>query len=203
MSKALLQITALQFGYKGQAMNSPLDLTLNQPFRLAVVGENGSGKSTLLRTLLGLLPSISGKYAWDETLRLSYVAQEHQFDPIIPLTVRDLLNMAQFVYPKSKWQESFLAELKEQFKIGLLEDMLLANLSSGQKQRVLLFRGLLCCPDVLILDESWEFLDKQFRGVLDECLHTLFEQQQMSLLFVQHDEKKVKERADQILELGI
>ena len=51
----------LVLGYEGQAVVSGLSFQVNQGDYLFILGENGSGKSTLIKTLLRLIPPLSGK----------------------------------------------------------------------------------------------------------------------------------------------
>ncbi len=54
-----IETVELSAGYSTPVL-SGLNLTVNDGDYLCIIGSNGSGKSTLMRTLLGLLPPLSG-----------------------------------------------------------------------------------------------------------------------------------------------
>ena len=58
----MAQITCrdLSIGYDGRAIRNHINFSLHKGDYLCVIGENGSGKSTLMKTLLHLLPPVSG-----------------------------------------------------------------------------------------------------------------------------------------------
>ena len=55
-----LKCENLTVGYDKKTILSNLSFEINSGDYLCIVGENGSGKSTLMKTILGLIPSISG-----------------------------------------------------------------------------------------------------------------------------------------------
>ncbi|HAM16306.1 MAG TPA: ABC transporter, partial [Eggerthellaceae bacterium] len=57
---AYLSCKDLEVGYAGAPVASGLSFAVSSGDALFVVGENGAGKSTLMKTLLGLLPALSG-----------------------------------------------------------------------------------------------------------------------------------------------
>ena len=61
----MLKATDLSIGYDGHAVISDLNFTINKGDHLCIIGENGSGKTTLMRTMLGLIPPVSGKIEMD------------------------------------------------------------------------------------------------------------------------------------------
>ncbi len=57
----------LSVGYDGVPVEKDLSFSVNKGDYLCIVGENGSGKTTLMKTLLGLIPPVSGKILFDTT----------------------------------------------------------------------------------------------------------------------------------------
>ena len=60
-SRPLVSVQDLSVGYGQVAVCGPATFSLTEGEVLALVGVNGAGKSTLLRTVLGLLPPLSGQ----------------------------------------------------------------------------------------------------------------------------------------------
>ena len=76
---AILTCDNLSFGYEGRALIRSLNFAVQAGDYLCIVGENGSGKSTLMRTILGLLPPLSGKVIFGEGLKqteIGYLPQQ-------------------------------------------------------------------------------------------------------------------------------
>ena len=90
MQDNLIMLDNLSIGYRGQSVLSGITLSIKRNSFTAILGANGAGKSTLLKTLLGLLPPISGQI---KTMTIDgtppvfgYVPQFNQFDPYYLLT---------------------------------------------------------------------------------------------------------------------
>ncbi|TVP97050.1 MAG: ATP-binding cassette domain-containing protein [Planctomycetaceae bacterium] len=133
-----------------------------------LMGPNGAGKTTTLRMILGLLEPDSG-YAEVDSMRtsedptavkakLGFVSAN---DGVYSwLTVREMLLFFADLYrvdPDVAAQR--LAELAELLDIRDLLDRRAGGLSTGQRQRVTLVRGLIHDPPVMLLDEPTRGLD--------------------------------------------
>ena len=57
---SLIKVTELSCGYEREPVISGLTFKVDRGDYLCIVGENGSGKTTLMKTLLGLIPPLSG-----------------------------------------------------------------------------------------------------------------------------------------------
>ncbi len=104
---SLLSCHQLACGYDDRVVVSGVTLSLEPRTSITLLGPNGSGKSTLLKTLVRMLPVISGelKLGEDElgglsdqevARRIAYVPQEelHAFD----FLVRDVVTMGRLPY---------------------------------------------------------------------------------------------------------
>ncbi|MCB1215605.1 MAG: ATP-binding cassette domain-containing protein, partial [Deltaproteobacteria bacterium] len=158
----LLKVKKLIIGHH-QALTPAIDFTLEAGQSLSLGGPNGVGKSTLLKVLAGLKPPISGSYLWQDKIRLSYLAQELELDPLFPLNVQDFLKMGQLFKPSLEaqkwqgWQELILNILNLQN----IQRASFHELSGGQKQVCGLARALRSQPQVLLLDEPFNHLDSK------------------------------------------
>ena len=77
----LLSITNAKLAYGHYPMLDQADFALEQGERVGLIGRNGTGKSSLLLTLSGKIRLDDGLFFIRPGLRVSYVAQEPQFDP--------------------------------------------------------------------------------------------------------------------------
>ena len=133
-----------------------------------LLGPNGAGKTTTLRMVLGLVKPDSGyaevggyRTAVDPTavkLRLGFVSAS---DGVYPwLTVREMLLYFADLYGVPHSEASTRCEhLAELMGIKPLLDRRAGTLSTGQRQRVTLVRGLIHDPPVMLLDEPTRGLD--------------------------------------------
>ncbi len=73
--KMLFETHDLVIGYD-ELLSKPLNFSMERGQKIALVGTNGIGKTTLLKSILGLIPSISGECELGEKLQLGYFEQE-------------------------------------------------------------------------------------------------------------------------------
>ncbi len=203
----LLTLHALEIGYQNLKVAGPLSWQIPQGIRLGIIGGNGSGKSSLVKTLLGIIPSLSGSYQWAENTQFTYVPQEHQMDRLFPLNVEDILKMGslnQLSHFKltSKKFEMKAAELLEKMELLPLRKKLLRELSGGQRQRALIARALMCEPEVLIMDEPHNSLDHQFREKIWNVLEKLRQTRSFSWMVIDHDLNRILTQIDRIRLMG-
>ncbi len=132
--------------------------------KLALLGSNGSGKSTLLQIISGHIVPTVGAITFsqnNENLDVEKVFQHIAFcSPALELieefSIQEFLEH-HFYYKKSNYSVQKILEY-----IGLQEraNTLLANASSGMKQRVKLAQAFFCNASVLLLDEPCTNLDE-------------------------------------------
>ncbi len=173
----------LDIGYQGKVVvpNVNFDLTCGQS--LALVGINGSGKTTLLKTIVGLLPPIKGDicvlgHAPGENPRqMAYLSQFHDSGFILPLRVKDVVEMGRFtergLFGRITAQdEQIISSALQRMDIEELRDLPLRMLSGGQQQRTYMAQVLARQADLIVLDEPTASLDASgrelFSRIMDE-----------------------------------
>lgn len=164
-----LELVNAAIGYGRKALISCLDLKVNSGDVIFLSGPNGSGKSTLAKTLLGVLPLVSGRRVTDFA-RLAYVPQSSHFDIQYPITVEALggagcaaeSGAAPAAEPRAGGVET--RQVLEQVGLVSCAKSLLREVSGGQLQRALIARALVANPDFLLLDEPFSNLDRSGRG---------------------------------------
>lgn len=203
----LLTVRDLRVGYRGQALLPPLSLEVGRGEFWGLVGANGSGKTTMLRTLLGLVPPISGLVDRGPGVRLAYVPQRSDLEDRLPGRVLDVVREG----VDRGW--SFLAPVRCARERGRIREALeavgawdvrlqpFAHLSEGQKQRVEVATALVSEPDLLVLDEPTAAMD--FAGEHDvfDLLTDLIRSRSVSVLVVSHHLGLLLEHASRLVVL--
>ena len=154
--ESIVRFSGVSLGYGRTPVLSAVDLTLKTGDFFGLVGPNGAGKTTLLLGLIGLLPVQGGQATRQSGIRFGYVPQRQNLDDIFPLTVADVIQMADIFTPGSSIK---LHQVLETVGLSGRARDFYRDLSGGQRQRVLLARALAVDPDVLVLDEPTTGLD--------------------------------------------
>ncbi len=199
-----------------------LSLSIHKSQKIAIIAKNGAGKTTLLNVITGKDKPDSGQIVLRNGVSIGYLSQSLKlnesktiFDEIYQssseiINVIKNYELAMLSNDKSqlqKWLEKMEAlqawdfEVKVHQIIAELQlpdgNMLISNLSGGQKKRVLLASLLINEPDLLILDEPTNHLDLEMIEWLEEYLmHS-----NCTLLMVTHDRYFLDRVCNEILEL--
>jgi ATP-binding cassette subfamily F protein 3 len=162
----ILTLERASVGYGDHVVLRDLSLGVDMDDRIALLGANGNGKSTLARLLAGRLVPMAGEMRRGPNLRVGYFAQ-HQTDELVAgETPVDHMGRA---LPRAT-----PAQLRAQLaRFGLDADRAetpVANLSGGEKARLLLALATRDAPQLLILDEPTNHLDIDAREALVKAL---------------------------------
>ena len=206
----LLACRDASLGYEGKAIWEHLDFRVCRGDYICIVGENGSGKSTLLKSLLGLLPPLSGRIERGGSLSggaIGYLPQQTKAQKDFPATVTEVVRSGFLSGKRGRFfytpQEKSRA-LMHMGKLGILElkDRCYRELSGGQQQRVLLARALCAAGELLVLDEPVTGLDPAAAQDLYRTLDYLNKKEGIAIVTVTHDIRSALRYATHILHAG-
>ncbi|MBF1190021.1 MAG: ABC transporter ATP-binding protein, partial [[Eubacterium] sulci] len=184
----------LSVGYDSKIILENLSFEVNKGDYLCIVGENGSGKTTLIKSILGLIPTISGKLETGDGLKsneIGYLPQQTVVQRDFPASVREIvlsgcqgrMGLRPF-YSKS---DKLLAEENmRKMEITDLSKRCYRELSGGQQQRVLLARALCATQKLLLLDEPVSGLDPRVTAGMYQTIKSLNEEG-ISIIMISHD----------------
>ena len=186
----LLTVEDVSVGYGDNIVLKKLNFSIVNNDRIALLGANGNGKSTLAKLLSGRLLPLSGSLRASSKLNIGYFAQ-HQAEEL-PMEQTPLEYMSSLMPTASETAvRSHLAGF------GLEQEKALtpiANLSGGEKARLLFAAMSRTSPQLLILDEPTNHLDMDARDALVEALNTY----QGSVILITHDFNLIELVADDL-----
>ncbi|MCR4420709.1 MAG: ABC transporter ATP-binding protein [Clostridia bacterium] len=174
---AVLRAHELATGYGGRAVVREVEMAARAGQLVGVLGPNGAGKSTLLRCLAGLLAPLKGTVYIGQQALSELDARSLARSLAVVLTERpsvDLLTGFEVVGMGRYPYTGLLGGLarKDVEKVGAalrlvgaeeLAQRYFAEMSDGEKQKVLLARALAQEPEVILLDEPTSHLDVKHR----------------------------------------
>ena len=160
---------------------------------VTIIGPNGAGKTTLLKVLLGLIAPDAGEVIRRSGLKVGYLPQRLQLDPVLPMSVERLMTLT-IRLPRLE----VIAALTETGVADLI-DAAVHTLSGGELQRVLLARALAAHPDLLVLDEPVQGVDFTGEAALYELISSLRRSRGCGVLMVSHDLHLVMAATDHVI----
>lgn len=213
---SVLRAKDLTVGYRKGNSTSPvisgLNLSLSRGKLVALIGANGIGKSTLLRTLVGNQPPLEGEVSIsgirigeisrkDLSLLLGIVNTERT--QAGALTVREVVSLGRQPYTGflgilSKNDKSIVEKAMQDAGILHKASNFLAELSDGERQKVMIAKALAQCTPIIILDEPTAFLDVASRMETMLLLHNLAHKQNKAVLLSSHDLSQSMMLADEL-----
>lgn len=194
--KVMLAAAGLEFHFPdGESMWPPLDFTLYRGQRVGLVGHNGCGKSTLIKLMAGKLQKTGGSVALAQQMRAGYYSQHHMETLRPDATV--LAEIRRLSDPATTEEE--LMSVLGLFLLGQRYfDRSVADLSGGEKSRLLLASLFLRRANFLLLDEPTNNLDLESREALARALGNY----DGTLFMVAHDRWLLKQTNAEAWELN-
>jgi ATP-binding cassette subfamily F protein 3 len=188
----LIALDRVSVGYvPGKPVLSYLTLRIDSDDRIALLGSNGNGKSTLAKLLSGRLTPMSGEMTRARKVAVGYFAQ-HQLEELE--AERTALQTLLAHRPRLD-ETRARAQLGGFGFSGEKADTPIAQLSGGERARLLLAIATLDRPNLLILDEPTNHLDIDAR----EELLTALNDYEGAVVIISHDRRLIEACADRLL----
>ena len=189
--KMLFETKDLVTGYD-EALSKPLNFSMERGQKIALVGTNGIGKTTLLKSILGLIPSLSGSVELGDNLELGYFEQEVKGE-----------NRNSCI--EELWQE-FPSYTQYQVRSALAKCGLTTKhiesqvrvLSGGEQAKVRLCKLLNRDTNFLLLDEPTNHLDVDAKDSLKQAL----QEYKGSILLICHEPEFYQDVVDEVWDMS-
>ena len=190
LSPPIIAMEGASTGYDGRAVLTKLNLSIANDDRIGLLGQNGNGKSTFAKLVAGRLIPMGGVVKRSPKLDVGFFAQ-HQVDDLeergTPYShIAPLMVDATEAKIRSRCAEIGFPNVKA--------DTPIANLSGGEKARLLMGLCAFEGPHMLIMDEPTNHLDIDSRAALIEAIN----EYEGAVILVSHDRYLLEACADRL-----
>ena len=199
--QALLGMKDVVFSYLKDPVLKNVSLNIKPGEIIGVIGPNGSGKSTLLKLLAGIIKCKSGQIDYkgsnicsmkrkDIAAAVSWIPQENPM--VFAFRVIDVVMMGRHPYLSALNFENeqdyiIVQDAMERTGTAQFARRLFNDISSGERQRVLIASAIAQEPELMLLDEPTSALDIKYQIEILMILKRLNETRNMSVVLAMHD----------------
>ncbi|GIJ74788.1 ABC transporter ATP-binding protein [Virgisporangium ochraceum] len=204
----MLHVESLHAGYDNLRVLHGIDLDVPAGDLLAVIGANGAGKTTVLRAVSGLIRPSSGRVTVDgravtglraEKVAAAGLAHVPENRLVFPsLTVADNLALGGWTRRSSRLTDDRdrVLDLFPRLRSRLAQPA--GTLSGGEQQMVVIGRGLMAGPKVLVLDEPSVGLAPRLVAEIFAALARLRDEAGLAILLVEQNARAAFRVADRV-----
>jgi molybdate transport system ATP-binding protein len=203
-SDAVIEMKDVTIRFGDVTVLDGVSWTVRRGERWAVIGPNGSGKTTLMRLITADHPQAyaneirlfgrlrgSGESIWEIKKRIGLVSSEFQLRYRLPIGVLDVILSGFFdsvgLYClATERQVTAAKEWMSRFGIGPLAGRMFDTLSYGERRLALLARAMVKEPELLVLDEPCQGLDRINRRRILDAVDQIADAKGTTVLFVTH-----------------
>ena len=169
LGNKVIEAAHVQKAFGEKVLFNDLNFALPPNGIVGVIGPNGAGKTTLFRLIMGLDQPDNGSFSVGETVKLSYVDQQHKdIDP--KKTVYEVISGGTELFRMGGRDVNARAYISRFNFSGTDQSKLCGVLSGGERNRLQLALALKQEGNVLLLDEPTNDIDVNTLRALEEGL---------------------------------
>jgi len=200
-----INIKELYFSYGRNNVLSNLKMKIQGNGVYCLIGKNGSGKTTLLKILIKFLKYKRGKVKINgkdlKLFTLKEAAQTIGFleseIPNVSLPVEEIISWGNFPFANTRKR---VQGIVEELNLSKIKKKNFYSLSTGEKKRALLGRLFVQSPDIILIDEPFNFLDPKYKIEVSLLLKKLGDK---SIVFITtHDIEAVQFVSEKVFVLN-
>lgn len=210
----VLEVKHLSKGYSRRGVSiealSDVSFSLSDREILGIVGESGSGKSTLLRLISGLEAPDTGEIIMDgKPLPVHRTRENYRAMQMIFQDATGSFHPRRRISASIRETVRNLSDSRDTFNMDALTKMVNLNpelaecypreLSGGQCQRFAIARAMAVEPRILLCDEITSALDVSTQAQILRLLSNIYQEKEMSVLFVSHDLAVIRCLCDRVI----
>ena len=169
LGQKVIEAHDVKKAYGDKLLFENLNFMLPQGGIVGVIGPNGAGKTTLFRLIMGLEQADAGTFEVGETVKLSYVDQQHK-DIVADQSVYQVVSQGNELIRMGGRDINVRAYLSRFNFNGADQEKKCGVLSGGERNRLHLAMALKQEGNVLLLDESTNDIDVNTLRALEEGL---------------------------------
>ncbi|MFD3408018.1 ATP-binding cassette domain-containing protein [Aquirufa sp. HETE-83D] len=214
-----VKMEMVQIKYGSKIILSDFSWKVNRGERWVIKGPNGAGKSTLISLITADNPQAysqniilfdrkrgSGESIWDIKRKIGYLSPElHLYfkegGSCFSVVASGLFDTLGLFKRLTEEQTAQVNHWMLVMGIAHLKERSFLQISGGEQRMVLITRALVKNPELLILDEPCQGLDRVQTEHLKSVLDYLAENSEMTLLYVSHYDRDIPSCVNQVLEL--
>jgi lipooligosaccharide transport system ATP-binding protein len=182
VSEVLIEARGLTKKYDDFVAVNNIDFQVYKGECCGFLGPNGAGKTTTIKMIHCVLPPASGNLTVagisvsenprDIKKMIGVSPQEENLDPDFSVLTNLTVYARYFDIPKREARKR-AEELLKFFQLEEKRDVIIDQLSTGMKRRLILARAMINEPQILLLDEPTTGLDPQARHMIWDKVHSL------------------------------
>lgn len=204
-----LKVSNITVAYQKKVVLKNVSFSVPMGKLIGIIGPNGAGKSTLIKSILGLVPPISGEVEIfggsyrSKRKKVGYVPQKESVDWDFPTDALDVVTMGRYgklgwFKRPSKQDKEIAKQCLEKVGMSDFSYRQISQLSGGQQQRVFLARALAQEADLYFMDEPFAGVDAATEKAIISLLNEL-KNEGKTVLVVHHDLNTVREYFDWVM----
>jgi ABC-type multidrug transport system ATPase subunit len=193
----ILKVVNLQKKIVDKTIFSSISFEQENGEILGILGPNGSGKTIFIKTLLGIFEPTKGEITFQPNLKIDYYLNNNllftEFSVINNIKTYSLLKNGNFENKRI----NFLLNV---FGLKTMEKIKTRKLSSGQKQRLSLLISMINYDkiDLLMLDEPFNFIDKNYQKTIMEFILKL----KCAKIITTHNTEMLEKHFSKVIHFG-